>query len=73
MQLSEELRDPKGEAVDLIIALTHCRVNNVGHAITSASCRMKRLAAYGNLVREGLWMKCGIRGCNARDRSDTDI
>ncbi|WVR09253.1 hypothetical protein IAU60_006318 [Kwoniella sp. DSM 27419] len=28
MELSKELRDPKGENVDLIIALTHCRVPN---------------------------------------------
>jgi 5'-nucleotidase len=30
MELSKELRDPKGEhQVDIIIALTHCRVPNV--------------------------------------------
>lgn len=29
IELSKELRDPKGEAVDVIIALTHCRVTNV--------------------------------------------
>jgi 5'-nucleotidase len=29
-ELSQELRDPKGEhQVDMIIALTHCRVPNV--------------------------------------------
>ena len=30
MELSKELRDPKGDhQVDIIIALTHCRVPNV--------------------------------------------
>jgi 5'-nucleotidase len=32
MELSKELRDPEGEhKVEIIIALTHCRVPNVSH------------------------------------------
>lgn len=30
IELSKELRDPEKEGVDIIIALTHCRVPNVG-------------------------------------------
>lgn len=36
-ELSKELRDPKGEhKVDMIIALTHCRVPNVCPSRTQA-------------------------------------
>lgn len=32
LELSQELRDPNGEhQVDIIIALTHCRVPNVSY------------------------------------------
>lgn len=35
LELSKELRDPKGEhRVDIIIALTHCRVPNVSACAT---------------------------------------
>ena len=37
IELSKELRDPNGEhKVDMIIALTHCRVPNVSASATPA-------------------------------------
>jgi 2',3'-cyclic-nucleotide 2'-phosphodiesterase (5'-nucleotidase family) len=50
MELSKELRDPKGEhKVDMIIALTHCRVPNVSLASWKNEC------SGGLMVRISLW------------------